>query len=46
MIGVIVKDNLVENLITLNESQIDELSQALNCEIIAARPYDLTIGNL
>lgn len=46
MIGAIVRDDLVENLITLNESQIDELSAALNCEIVDARPYGLAIGDL
>lgn len=46
MIGAIVKDDMVENLITLNENQIDELSQALNCEIVDARPYGLAIGDL
>lgn len=46
MIGAIVRDDLVENIITLNESQIDELSQALNCEIVDARPYGLAIGDL
>lgn len=46
MIGAIVIDDLVENLITLDESQIDELSAALNCEIVDARPYGLAIGDL
>lgn len=46
MIGAIVRKNLVENLITINEEQIEELSIALNCEIIDARPYGLTKGDL
>lgn len=46
MIGAIVKDNLVENVIVLNEEQIPELEKALNCEIIDARPYGLAIGDL
>lgn len=46
MIGAIVIDDIVENIITLNESQIEELSAALNCEIVDARPYGLAIGDL
>lgn len=46
MIGAVVIDDIVENIITLNESQIDELSAALNCEIVDARPYGLAIGDL
>ena len=46
MIGAIIKDNIVENLIVLNEAQIPELSKALNCEIIDARPYGLIKGDL
>ena len=46
MIGAIVRKDLVENLIIINEEQIEELSIALNCEIIDARPYGLTKGDL
>ena len=46
MIGAVVKDNIVENLIVLNESQIEELSSALQCEIVDARPYGLCVGDL
>ena len=46
MIGAIIKKDLVENLIVINEEQIEELSVALNCEIIDARPYGLTKGDL
>lgn len=46
MIGAVVIDDIVENIITLNESQIEELSAALNCEIVDARPYGLAIGDL
>lgn len=46
MIGAIVIDDIVENITTLNESQIEELSAALNCEIVDARPYGLSIGDL
>jgi hypothetical protein len=46
MIGAIVRNNIVDNLIVLNEAQIDELSAALNCEIVDARPYGLNVGDL
>lgn len=46
MIGAIVKDNIVQNLIVINEDQIDAISKALNCEIVDARPYGLTAGDL
>ena len=46
MIGAIVKNDLVENLIVINEEQIAEMSTALNCEIVDAAPYGLTIGDL
>lgn len=45
MIGAVIINNKVKNLITLNEVQIEELSTALNCEIIDARPYGLSIGD-
>lgn len=46
MIGAIVRDDIVENLIVLNEAQVEELSAALGCEIVDARPYGLCIGDL
>lgn len=46
MIGAIVKDDIVENLIVLNEAQVEELSAALGCEIVDARPYGLAEGDL
>ena len=46
MIGAIVIDDIVENVIVLNEAQIPELEAALNCRIVDARPYGLTIGDL
>ena len=46
MIGAIVVDNTVENLIVLDEAQIEELQTALACEIVDARPYGLTKGDL
>ena len=46
MIGAIVKDNIVENLIVLDEAQKAELETALSCEIVDARPYGLMAGDL
>lgn len=46
MIGAIVKNDMVENLIVINEEQISEMSTALNCEIVDAAPYGLTVGDL
>ena len=46
MIGAIVKNDIVENLIVINEEQISEMSTALNCEIVDAAPYGLTVGDL
>lgn len=46
MIGAIVRDNIVENTIVLDEAQLSELSAALGCEIVDARPYGLCVGDL
>lgn len=46
MIGAIVKNDIVENLIVVNEANIESLSTAMNCEIVDARPYGLAIGDL
>lgn len=46
MIGAIVRNDLVENLIVLDEAQKAELEAALSCEIVDARPYGLMAGDL
>lgn len=47
MIGAVIKDDMVENVIVLDESQIEEMRIALGAdEIIDARPYGLNIGDL
>ena len=46
MIGAIVRNNIVENLIVINENQIAPMSQILGCEIVDARPYGLVQGDL
>ena len=34
MIGAVVKDNIVQNLIVIREAQIPEMEKALGCEIV------------
>lgn len=46
MIGAIVRNDIVENLIVLGEAQKAELEAALGCEIVDARPYGLIAGDL
>ena len=46
MIGAIVQDGIVRNLIVLDEAQKVELESALACEIVDARPYGLIVGDL
>lgn len=46
MIGAIVKDNVVENLIVLSAEKVDAMEIALDCEIVDARPYGLAVGDL
>lgn len=46
MIGAVVIEDIVDNVIVLDEAQIPEMEAALNCRIVDARPYGLTIGDL
>lgn len=46
MIGAIVHNDIVQNLIVLEEAQKEELEAALACEIVDARPYGLMAGDL
>ena len=46
MIGAIVRNEMVENLIVLDEAQKAELEVAMGCEIVDARPYGLIVGDL
>lgn len=46
MIGAVVRNDIVDNVIVLDETQIKEMEAALNCRIVDARPYGLTIGDL
>ena len=46
MIGAIVRNDVVCNLIVIDESNVDAMSDALNCEIVDARKYGLVAGDL
>ena len=46
MIGAVVIEDIVDNIIVLDESQIDEMAAALGAEIVDARPFGLAIGDL
>ena len=46
MLCAIVKEDIVENVIVINEEQIPEIEAALGCELVDARPYGLTAGDL
>ena len=46
MIGAVVRDNIVENIIVLDAAQEAEISAALGCEIVDARVCGLAIGDL
>ena len=42
----VIKHNMVENIIVLNESQIEEFEGILGAEIIDAIPFGLCIGDM
>lgn len=46
MLGAIVYDDIVDNIIVVNAEQIPELEAALGCEIVDAAPYGLAAGDL
>ena len=45
MIGAVIIEDIVDNIIVLTEDQIDEMAAALGAEIVDARPYGLAIGD-
>ena len=45
MIGAVVIDDIVDNVIVIDEAQVERISKALGAEIIDARPYGLAIGD-
>ncbi len=42
----VVKDNYVENLIACDEGQIPEMEETLECELVDAVPFGLSIGDM
>ena len=46
MIGAVVRNDIVENVIVIKEENVSAMAAALKCEIVDARPYGLTIGDL
>jgi len=46
MIGAMVRNDIVDNLIVLDEAQVEELEAVLGCEIVDAQPYGLAPGDL
>ena len=45
MIGAVVINGIVTNIIVMDEAQIEEMAQALGAEIVDAGPYGLMIGD-
>lgn len=46
MIGAVIKENIVVNLLVIDETSIPEMQNALKCEIIDAKQYGLQVGDL
>lgn len=46
MIGAVVIEDMVENLIVLGGNQVEEMEQALGCEIVNARAWGLAVGDM
>ena len=46
MLGAIIKNNIVQNVIIIKENQIPSMSVILDCEIVDASPYGLCAGDL
>ena len=42
----VVKNDMVENVIVANESQKEELENALSAELVDVQPFNLQIGDL
>ena len=42
----VVKNNYIENLIAIEEAQIPEMETALECELVDAAPFGLSIGDM
>lgn len=46
MIYAVVKQDIVENVIVVKEENVEAMAEALQCEMVDARPYGLAIGDL
>lgn len=46
MLGAIVKNNIVQNVIVIKKEQIPSMSAILNCEIVNAEYHGLCAGDL
>ena len=46
MVMAVVKNNLVENVIIIHESEIESMAKTLDAELIEASQYGLAIGDL
>lgn len=46
MIGAVIENETVVNIIVMDEGQTDEMTRALGREIVDARPYGLQIGDV
>lgn len=46
MIGAIIKNDIVTSLMVISPEQVEEMQQALNADIVDARPYGLAVGDL
>lgn len=46
MIGAIIQEDIVQNVIVIDPAKVDSLAQTLRCEIVDAAPYGLQVGDL
>lgn len=46
MIGAVIENEIVANIIVMDESQIEEMTEALGHEIVDASVYGLQIGDV
>lgn len=46
MIGAVVIEDMVKNLIVIGEDQTAEMERALGCEIVNARTWGLAVGDM
>lgn len=46
MIMAVVKNNMVQNVIVINQAEVESMAKALDAELIDASQYGLAIGDL